>query len=185
MQTIVTELYGIVGMFFTTGVRYELPKLSYEDYPSNSSSESSDESDEEVPVVHGPVDPVRTAAAAAAKAARAAVRLAKSEKQRKATQKSRAKFRENEYIQRKKDLKTQHENERTVFPMMLKRMSLISQRRVREEEEYRTAYLTLDCVLIMDTDRENSPHAHVRCRRGTGRVQSAPTGDEVRVYETR
>ena len=76
MQTIVTELYGIVGMFFTTGVRYELPKLS------DSSSESSDESDEEVPVVNGPVDQVRTAAAAAAaKAARTAVRLT-----RKATQ---------------------------------------------------------------------------------------------------
>ena len=148
MQTIVTELYGIVGMFFTTGVRYELPKLSYEDYPSDSSSESSDESDEEVPVVNGPVDQERTAAAAAAKAARAAARLAKSERQRKAAQKSRAKFRENEYIQRKKDLKTQHENERTVFPMMWKRMSLISQSRVREEEEYRTAYLTLDCVLL-------------------------------------
>ena len=26
MQTIVTELYGIVGMFFTTDVRYELPR---------------------------------------------------------------------------------------------------------------------------------------------------------------
>ena len=25
MQTIITELYGIVGMFFTTNERYELP----------------------------------------------------------------------------------------------------------------------------------------------------------------
>ena len=28
MQTIVTELYGIVGMFFTTDVRYELPRTT-------------------------------------------------------------------------------------------------------------------------------------------------------------
>ena len=37
MQTIVTELYEIVGMFFTTDVRYELPRVSYRDYPADSS----------------------------------------------------------------------------------------------------------------------------------------------------
>ena len=36
MQTIVTELYGIVGMFFTTNERYDLPKASHRDYPSDS-----------------------------------------------------------------------------------------------------------------------------------------------------
>ena len=33
MQTIVTELYGIIGMFFTTNERYELPRSSIRDYP--------------------------------------------------------------------------------------------------------------------------------------------------------
>ena len=28
MQTVLTELYGIVGMFFTTNVRYELQTVS-------------------------------------------------------------------------------------------------------------------------------------------------------------
>ena len=32
MQTIVTELYGIVGMFFTTNERYLFPKASREYY---------------------------------------------------------------------------------------------------------------------------------------------------------
>ena len=35
-----------------------------------------------------------------------------------------------------------------MYPMMWKRMSLASQSRVREEEEFQTAYLTLDCVLL-------------------------------------
>ena len=149
MQTIVTELYGIVGMFFTTDVRYELPKVSYKDYPSDSSSESSEyESDDEDSDEKDAADPAKTAADAAAKTARAAARLAKNERRRRASEKSRAKFREDAYIQRKRDLKLQRENERTVFPMMWKRMSLISQTRVKEEEEYRTAYLTLDCVLL-------------------------------------
>ena len=49
MQTIVTELYGIVGMFFTTDVRYELPKNIIH-YPDASSSENStSESEIEAP----------------------------------------------------------------------------------------------------------------------------------------
>ena len=38
MQTIVTELYGIIGMFFTTDVRYELPRNAIK-YPEASASE--------------------------------------------------------------------------------------------------------------------------------------------------
>ena len=149
MQTIVTELYGIVGMFFTTDVRYEPPKVSYRDYPSDSSSESSEyETEDEEPDEGVAAAPAKTAAEAAAKTARAAARLSRNERKRRASEKSRAKFREEAFIQRKRELKTQRENERTVFPMMWKRMSLISQSRVREEEEYKTAYLTLDCVLL-------------------------------------
>jgi hypothetical protein len=39
----------------------------------------------------------------------------------------------------------QKSNERTVLPPMWKRMSLASQGRVREEEDYEEAYLALDC----------------------------------------
>ena len=47
MQTVETELYGIVGMFFITNVRYELPRVSYRDYPADSSSESSSSEDDD------------------------------------------------------------------------------------------------------------------------------------------
>ena len=149
MQTVVTELYGIVGMFFTTNVRYELPKASYRDFPSDSSSENySSESEEEDLDERAAPNPAEIAARAAAATARTARRAAKVERKRRASEKSRAKFREDDYIQRKRELKTQRDNERTVYPMMWKRMSLISQSRVREEEEFQTAYLTLDCVLL-------------------------------------
>lgn len=49
MQVIATELYGIVGKFFTTIMRYELSKHYYRDQSMDSSEESSSsESDEEV-----------------------------------------------------------------------------------------------------------------------------------------
>ena len=150
MQTVVTELYGIVGMFFTTNARYELPRVSYRDYPADSSSESSS-SEEDDEIVEGqqeqPPDP-ETVAYAAARPARIAARQARNERRRKASERSRAKFKEDDYIQRKRDIKTQKENERTMYPMMWKRMSLLSQSRVREEEDFKTAYDTLDCVML-------------------------------------
>ena len=36
MQTIVTKLYGIIGMFFAKNERYELPRTSMRDYPVDS-----------------------------------------------------------------------------------------------------------------------------------------------------
>ena len=150
MQTVVTELYGIVGMFFTTNVRYELPRVSYRDYPADSSSESSSSEEEEEAAEGQPVpalDP-EAAAYATARPARVTARLARNERRRKASERSRAKFKEDDYIQRKRDLKTQKENERTMYPMMWKRMSLQSQSRVREEQDFKTAYDTLDCVLL-------------------------------------
>ena len=150
MQTIVTELYGIVGMFITTDVRYELPRFSYRDYPADSSSESSS-SEEDEEIVEGQPEPVpdpEAVAYAAARPAHIAARLARNERRRKASERLRTKFNEDDYIQRKRDLKTQRENERTMYPMMWKRMSLMSQSRVREEEKYKTAYLTLNCVLL-------------------------------------
>ena len=147
MQTIVTELYGILGMFFTTDVRYEPPRTAI-NYPDPSSSEaSSSESEEDGPPIPAADQAVR-AEYAAERPARAAAREARNERRRRNNDRSRAKCREEDYLQRKRDLKTQKENERTVYPMMWKRMSLDSQSRVKEEAEYRVAYLTLDCVLL-------------------------------------
>ena len=128
MQTIATELYGIVGMFFTTNERYEQPRLSYRDYPADSSSESSSsESEDEVLDPEQPViSAERLALNAREKQARSAARAVRNERRRKISERSRAKFREEDYIQRKRDLKSQKENERTMYPMMWKRMSVAS-----------------------------------------------------------
>ena len=76
MQVIATELYGIVGMFFTTNMRYELPKHSYRDQPMDSSEESSSsESDDEVINPEPPAeDLILVAAAVREKVARKAAR---------------------------------------------------------------------------------------------------------------
>ena len=120
MQVIATELYGIVGMFFTTNMRYELPKHSYRDQPMDSSEESSSsESDEEVIDSELPAeDPITVAAAVREKVARKAARDVRNERRRKASERSRAKLKEDEYIQRKRDLKAQKEHERTLYPMI-------------------------------------------------------------------
>ena len=152
MQTMVTELYGIIGMFFTTNKRYQLPRVSYADYSSE--SESSDSEDEEVDPDAPALSPEEIVILAAEKAARATAREARNGRRRRIAKKARVKFREDEYIQRKKDLKTQKENERTVYPMMWKRMSPASQSRVREEEDYQLAYLTLDCILLWSLIRK-------------------------------
>ena len=143
MQTLVKELYRIVRMLFTTNLRYELLKNLIK-YLDGSSSEDST-SDSEVPTAE---ELAARIAYAAAKPARDVAREARNERRRRNTERSRAKLREEDYLQRKRDLKAQKENERTVYPMMWKRMSMDSQSRVKEEEEYRTAYLTLDCVLL-------------------------------------
>lgn len=132
-------------MFFFI-VRYELPKnpIKYLD-GSLSEDSTSDSENEEVPTAE---ELAARIAYAAAKPARDVAREARNERRRRNTERSRAKLREEDYLQRKRDLKAQKENERTVYPMMWKRMSMDSQSRVKEEEEYRTAYLTLDCVLL-------------------------------------
>ena len=145
MQTIVTELYGIVGMFFTTDVRYELPRTITK-YPDESESEdSTSASDTEA---NPAISPEVRAAYLEGKPARDAARETRNERRRRSNDRSRAKYKEEDYLQRKRDLKAQKEHERTIFPMMWKRMSTDSQSRVREEEGYCTAYITLDCVLL-------------------------------------
>ena len=73
MQTIVTELYGIMGMFFSTNVRFDPPKTSYRDYPISSESEeesSESESDEEEAGAQPDTPEVAAAKAVAAAATR-------------------------------------------------------------------------------------------------------------------
>ena len=152
MQTIVTELYGIIGMFFTTDVRYELPcnaiKYSEASASEDSTSESEDEPEVEGLVARPLVPPEVRAACAAGKADRDAAREVRNERRGRSDDRSRAKYKEEDYLQRKRDLKAQKEHERTIFPMMWKRMSTDSQSRVKKDEGYRTAYLTLDYVLL-------------------------------------
>ena len=154
MQTMGTELYGIVGMFFTTNKRYQLLRVSYTDYSSESESAESEDEDEVVDPDAPALSPEMIATLAAKKAARATARDARNGRRRKIAEKATAKFHEDDYIQRKKDLKAQKENERTVYPMMWKRMSPASQNGVREEEEYEQAYLTLDCILLWSLIRK-------------------------------
>ena len=133
MQTMVTELYGIIGMFITTNKRYQLPRVSYTDYSSKSeSAESVDEDENEVVDPDTPaLLPEMIATLATEKAARATAREARNGRRRKIAERARAKFREDDYFRREKDLKAQKENECTVYPMMWRRMSPASQSRVR------------------------------------------------------
>ena len=80
MQTIVTELYGIIGMFFTTNERYELPRSSIRDYlvESDEESESSEYEAEEEGVEAPALSTV-----VAEKAERAAAREVRNDRKRK------------------------------------------------------------------------------------------------------
>ena len=148
MQTIVTELYGIVGMFFTTDVRYELPRTAFK-YPNVSESEdSTSASDSEA---NPAISPEVRAAYLAGKPARDAARETRNERRRRSNDRSRAKDKEEDYLQRKRDLKAQKEHERTIFPMMWKRMSTDSQSRVREEDCYRVRPRVVLWTLIRRT----------------------------------
>ena len=87
MQTMVTELYGIIGMFFTTNKRYQLPRVSYADYSSE--SESSESEDEEVDPDAPALSPEEIAILAAEKAARATARGARNGRRRRIAEKAR------------------------------------------------------------------------------------------------
>ena len=101
MQTIATELYGIVGMFFTTNMRYEQARLTYRDDPADSSEESSssDSEDEASDAEKAVADPAQLAALALEKAERSADREVRNARRRKASEKARANFRVDDYIQ--------------------------------------------------------------------------------------
>ena len=115
MQTIVTELYGKVEMFFATDVRYELPRTAFT-YPDESKSEdSTSASDSEA---NPAISPEEHTAYLAGKPARDAARETRNERRRRRNDRSRVKYKEDDYLQRKRDIKAQKEHERTIFPMM-------------------------------------------------------------------
>ena len=87
MQTTVTALYGLTGMFFTTNKRYQFPRVSYEDYSSE--SESSESEDEEVDPDAPALSPEEIAILAAEKAARATARGARNGRRRRIAEKAR------------------------------------------------------------------------------------------------
>ena len=134
MQTTVTALYGLTGMFFTTNERYVQPFPREEDYTPDfpdddeevvAPGEQFDAEGEQLPAVE---------IAAQAVAEEAAVN-ARNEARRRAREKLISKLREGAYEGRRKAMDIQKANERTVWPMMWKRMSLSSQSRVKEEED--------------------------------------------------
>ena len=111
MQTIVTEL----GMFFTTDVRYELPRTAFKNLDESESEDSTSASDSEA---NPAISPEVRAAYLAGKPARDAARETRNERRRRSNDHSRAKYKEEDYLQRKRDLIAQKEHERTIFPMM-------------------------------------------------------------------
>ena len=155
MQTSVTALYGLTGMFFTTNERYVQPFPQEEDYIPDF-PESEDEAvpePDEVDAEGEPLGAVELAAQAIAHEAAIAASNARREAKRRAKEKLIVKLREGAYEGRRKAMETQKSNERTVWPMMWKRMSLASQSRVKEEEDYEEAYLALDCVTLWELIR--------------------------------
>ena len=126
MQGIVTEQYGIIGMFFSTNERFVLPKAS-KDYSESSSEEptTESESDKEIPApseagggpgpFHSPS--IEDAERAIERSERKAARLkSKKESRKKLRQKSRTKQREEDRSERRKELKEQRKAMETYVP---------------------------------------------------------------------
>jgi hypothetical protein len=93
-------------------------------------------------------EPLPAVDLAAQALAREAAANARREVKRRAREKLVLKLREGAYEGRRKAMDIQKSNERTVWPLMWQRMSLASQSRVREEEDFEEAYLALDCVKL-------------------------------------
>jgi hypothetical protein len=152
MQTAVTALYGLTGIFFTTNERHVQPFPREEDYVPDF-PESDDENAEEVALLDAEGEPLPAVDIAAQVVAQEAAANARRETKRRAKEKLILKLREGAYEGRRKAMETQKAHERTVWPMMWKRMSLPSQSRVREEEDFEEGYLFLDCVKLWELIR--------------------------------
>ena len=149
MQTAVTALYGLTGMFFTTNRSYRPPRVTEESI-LRSFYESDEENDDEVEYdgeEEEPTEEELAAAVAAKAAARARVKAAKEARIKK-DEKILSKVREGAHESRRKAVLSIEDNEKKIYPMMWMRMSPASQSRVREEEGFEEVRLTLDCVSL-------------------------------------
>jgi hypothetical protein len=78
---------------------------------------------------------------------------ARRETKRRAREKLILKLREGAFEGRRKAIETQKANERTVYAMILCKLSVASQNRVRAEEEFEEVSLTLDSVRLWEIIR--------------------------------
>ena len=164
MQTAVTALYGLTGMFFTTNQSYIPPRVSKEEilrafYESDEEEdeEDDDDEDEEAGVLTSSQSSARATSQLAKATLRAKAKTAKEAKREakiKRDEKILNKLREGAHEGRRKAIETQKENERKIWPMMWMRMSPASQSRVREEEDFEEARSALDCVRLWGFIRE-------------------------------
>jgi hypothetical protein len=152
MQTAVTALYGLTGMFFTTNRSYRPPRVSEEAilnsfYESEEEEEDADEQADEYDEEEDQT-PAQLLARATAAAAKTAAKLKAKEARIKKDEKILSKVRESTYEARRKAVQLVEDNEKKINPMMWVKMSPASQSRVREEEGFEEIRLTLDCVAL-------------------------------------
>jgi hypothetical protein len=152
MQTALTAQFGLVGMFFATNERYVQPFPREEDYIPEF-PESDDEVEEEVVLVDAEGEQLPAVEIAAQAVAREAAAQARRDVKRRAREKLILKLREGVYEGRRKAMETQKTNECTAYPMIWRKMSLASQSRVREEEEFEEVSLTLESVGLWELIR--------------------------------
>jgi hypothetical protein len=159
MQTAVTALYGLTGIFFTTNQSYIPPRVREQDilqefYESDEDEledYDEDEDDEEAGVR------VLTSSQTAAHTARAKAKAARDsakEARVKKDEKILYKICESKHDRRLKLIDTIRENEQKIYPMMWVAMSPASQTRVKEEEDFEEVRLTLDFVRLWGFIRE-------------------------------
>jgi hypothetical protein len=151
IQNELTELYGLTAMFFTTNERYVQPFPREEDYIPD----FRDSDDEEEPPVLFDADgePLNQVDIAAQAVAREAAADARREIRRRARDKLILKLHEGAFEARRKAMETQRANERTAWGRIWRTMSLASQSRVREQEDFEEAYMTLDSVKLWELIR--------------------------------
>ena len=169
MQTTITALYGLTGMFFETNKRYVPPLPREQDYmpaipePDTDDEFEGDEEQEEPDEIPAAVI---------------------------------AKLRENAYEGRRREIEKQKANERTVWPMMWSRMSPSSQSKVREQDGFLAAKQALDCVKLWELIRrthlthtfgDGDPMREVNVQEQESRYSALRQGDReyISTFKTR
>jgi hypothetical protein len=154
MQTEMTALYGLTGIFFTTNRSLRPPRVT-EETILKSFYESDEEEEEYEDEYEDDDGEGPTSAQVAARPAAAAARttaLAKAKTAREARikkdEKILSKLREGAHEARRKAVQEIESNEKKIYSKMWMKMSAASQSRVREEEGFEDTRLSLDCVRL-------------------------------------